>query len=129
MIALWIALAGGTGAAARFVTDGELSGRLRPGLPVATLAINVTGSLLLGVVTGWAMAGGSPDVRAVLGTGFLGGFTTFSTASVELVRTVRAERPLAAVALGTAMLVLSLLAALLGLVIAAVATVAAGSPG
>lgn len=124
MIGLWIAVAGGAGAAARFIADGELTRRLRPGLPVATLIINVTGALLLGFLTGWALAGGSADVRAVLGTGFLGGFTTFSTASVELVRLVRAERRPAAVLLAVSMLLLSVFAASLGLVLAALVAVA-----
>lgn len=119
MIGLWIAVAGGAGAVARFVTDGELTKRLPARLPVATLIINVTGAFLLGLVTGWAMGGGPAEARSIIGTGFLGGFTTFSTASVELVRLVRAERSLAAVGLGISMLAAAVLAAALGLVVAA----------
>nr|NLI49306.1 hypothetical protein [Propionibacterium sp.] len=114
MIALWVALAGGLGAGARFVVDGLLTARTQRTLPTATLTINVVGSFLLGVVVGWVGRGGPDAVRAVAGVGFLGGFTTFSTASVELVRLVR-ERPRAAAVLGTAMIVLALAAAALGL--------------
>lgn len=115
MIGVWVALAGGLGAAARFVADGALTRLCRRTLPTATLVINVIGSLLLGLLLGWAPAGDSSTIRAVLGVGFLGGFTTFSTASVELVRLARAGRPVAAVILGLVMLALSLAAAILGL--------------
>ncbi len=121
MTALWVALAGGLGAGARFVADGLLTARSRRTLPVATLTINVLGSFLLGVIVGWVNNGGPEAVRAVAGVGFLGGFTTFSTASVELVRLVRADRPRAAVALAVAMVVLSVGAAVLGLALGGLA--------
>lgn len=115
MTELWVALAGGLGAGARFVLDGLLTAHGRRSLPTATLTINVLGSFLLGVVVGWAAHGGLELVRSVAGVGFLGGFTTFSTASVELVRLVRAERPLAAAGLALAMVGLSIAAGVLGL--------------
>ena len=77
----------------------------------------------LGVVTvAWSPIGrgaysDDPVVRAVAGVGFLGGFTTFSTASVELVRLVRADRPWAALFLATAMVGVSVGAALVGLLV------------
>lgn len=114
MITILMAVAGGLGAGARFVTDGVLTTRSRWTLPIATLVINVTGSFLLGLVVAWATRGGPDLVLVVAGMGFLGGFTTFSTASVELVRLVRAERPLAAVGLALTMLVLAVLAGFLG---------------
>lgn len=116
MTPLWVALAGGLGAGARFMVDGLLTEHLRRRLPTATLVINVAGSFLLGAVVGWVTAhNGTMVLRSVAGVGFLGGFTTFSTASVELVRLVRAERPTAAAVLAAAMLLLGLLAAALGL--------------
>jgi fluoride exporter len=117
VLSLLVALAGGVGAAMRYVVDGLVTHRSRARMPVATLGINVTGSFLLGVVTEWGLAGGSTAVVAVLGVGLLGGFTTFSTASVELVGLVRSERPVAAVALAVSMLVLSLSAAVIGIVL------------
>lgn len=113
---LWVALAGGLGAAARYVTDGLLSARGPRGFPIATLTINVLGSFGLGLVAGALDVG---TLRAVLGTGFLGGFTTFSTASVELVRVARSGRPWMAVTLALAMLALALAAAVGGLTLGA----------
>lgn len=115
VISLLVALAGGAGAGARFVVDGALSDRLRVRLPVATLIINVSGSFLLGVLTQWGLMGGSVTTVAVLGVGFLGGFTTFSTASVELVGLVRSKRSGAAAVLAVSMLVLSLSTAIVGM--------------
>ena len=115
MIGLWVALAGGLGAAARFTLDGFLTQHNHRSLPIATLTINVLGSFLLGLLTGWAGHDGHELVRSIAGVGFLGGFTTFSTASVELVRLTRAERPLAAAGLAVAMIMLSLTMGLLGL--------------
>lgn len=115
MTPLWVALAGGLGAGVRFVLDGFITDHTRRTLPTATLAINVLGSFLLGLVTGWVGNGRLELVQAVVGVGFLGGFTTFSTASVELVRLVRAGRPRAAVVLALAMIGLSLILAFLGL--------------
>ncbi len=90
MTVLLMALFGGVGAVCRFITDTALKARSAVGLPVGTLVINVTGSLLLGVLTGLRLRHGLGDeVLLVLGTGFCGGFTTFSTASVETVRLAR----------------------------------------
>ncbi len=115
-MSLLVALAGGVGAVARFVLDSVVAARAQRPFPVGTLVVNVLGSFLLGLLVGWARhRGGTADVRAVLGTGFLGGFTTFSTASVELVRLVRAGRPGTAAALAGSMVLISVLGALLGL--------------
>ncbi|WP_446665097.1 fluoride efflux transporter FluC [Flexivirga sp. B27] len=117
-----IAACGGVGAVSRFVLDAEVRRRVRGAFPVGTFVINVLGSLLLGILTGalthhagWL----SPTAKAALGTGFCGGFTTFSTASVETARlwlsTGKAQGSRYAVATA----VVSLLAALLGLAIGA----------
>ncbi|MFS0705034.1 fluoride efflux transporter CrcB [Cellulomonas sp. 179-A 9B4 NHS] len=87
MTVLLLALAGGLGAAARFVVDGLVRGQVRTSFPWGTVLVNVSGSLLLGVLTGAAAAGAiGPTALVVAGTGFCGGFTTFSTATVETVR-------------------------------------------
>ncbi len=113
---LLVALAGGLGAAARFLVDGAIADRSRLSVPIGTLVVNVLGSFLLGALTGWSLGHAASDgLRAVLGTGFLGGFTTFSTASVELVRLARAGRGRAAVLLAVGMIVASLVAAGAGL--------------
>ena len=95
MTTLFLALAGGLGAAARFVVDALVARHSSFRVPLGTVVINVTGSFLLGLVTG-LFALGSPvsagaTVKAVLGTGFCGGYTTFSTASVEVTRLWVAE--------------------------------------
>jgi CrcB protein len=114
-VALAVALAGGVGAGVRFVVDGLIAAHSRRSFPLGTLVINIAGSFLLGVITGLALARGLPaDARGVLGTGFLGGFTTFSTASVELARLFRAGRPRVALALGLGMLLASVVAAVVG---------------
>ena len=84
---LWVALAGSVGAAARFVVDGVIRSRVDGRIPVGTLVINISGSLLLGVLTGLvAFHHETTALTLVAGTGFCGGFTTFSTASFETVR-------------------------------------------
>ncbi|WP_308466839.1 fluoride efflux transporter CrcB [Rathayibacter soli] len=114
MIAL-LAAAGGVGAIARFMLDGMLRNRLRTVLPLGTIIINVSGSLLLGFLTGLVLFAGTPDGwRVVVGTGFLGGYTTFSTASVETARLVQERRWLLALINAFGMLVLAVLAAAAG---------------
>ncbi|WP_285114700.1 fluoride efflux transporter CrcB [Leifsonia sp. fls2-241-R2A-40a] len=116
LLVLAVAAAGGLGAVTRLVFDGFLKARLRIGFPFGTTVINVSGSFLLGLVTGLALAHGlPPEWRAVLGTGFLGGYTTFSTASYETVRLAQQRRYRAAFVNGVGMLVLALAAAGLGL--------------
>ena len=110
MTGLFVALAGGVGAGLRFAVDGEVTQRAKVNLPVATLLINVVGSLLLGAV----IASASSPLTAIAGTGFLGGFTTFSTASVEVVLLARERRRRAAVGFAIVMLVLALAAAWVG---------------
>lgn len=108
-------IAGGVGAALRFVLDGAIRSRF-PGFPIGTFVINVAGSFLLGLCT--ALTLGSllpPEVLAVLGVGLTGGFTTFSTASFETVRLVGDRRYGAALVNGVGMLVAGVLAAALGL--------------
>lgn len=120
MIPVWavlgLSLAGGLGAAARFMLDGAIRGRLRRRYPVGTTVINLSGSFLLGLVTGLAMAHMLPvEWRIILGTGFLGGYTTFSTASFETVRLALERRWAAALLNGFGMMLGALLAAGVGL--------------
>lgn len=112
-LALAVAVAGGLGAATRFVVDGAVRRRL-PMVP--TLVVNVTGSFALGVVAGLVLRDAvGPGLGAVVGTGFLGGYTTFSTASTETVRLLEQRRLVAAVATAVAMLLLSVAACAAGL--------------
>lgn len=115
-----LSLAGGVGAVARFVADGLVRSRVSGAMPWGTVLINVTGSLLLGLVTG--MLGAqllSPELQVVLGAGFLGGYTTFSTASVETARLLQERRVLYALGNLLGSLVAGSAAAALGLVVGA----------
>ena len=86
-MAALVALAGGTGAMARYVLDGWIQRRTDSPLPLGTFTINVTGSLLLGVLAGLLIShGASAHLKLVAGTGFLGGYTTFSTYAYETFR-------------------------------------------
>ncbi len=116
MIVLWVALAGGVGAVARFVLDGLVRSRVASWFPVGTVVVNVTGSFVLGLVTGLALAHVVPEeLRLVFGTGFCGGYTTFSTASFETVRLVEQRRVGAALLNGVGTLVVTVCVAGLGL--------------
>lgn len=109
-------LAGGVGSAARFLVDTAISRYSRLPFPVGTVVVNVTACLLLGILTGWALRiGGAADLQAVLGAGLLGGYSTFSTASLEGYRLLRAGRFWSALTHAGGMLVLATGAGLLGL--------------
>lgn len=116
--ALLVALAGGVGAAARFWVDGTIRARGRTVLPVATIAVNVSGSFVIGLVAGAHLYLGLPATwQLLLATGFCGGYTTFSAAAVETVRLAQAgERGRALLnVLGTMLLALAAVAAGTGL--------------
>lgn len=116
LLFLAISVAGGVGAALRLALDGMLRARIRTAYPLGTTVINVTGSLVLGLLVGLALNGAiSAEWRLVLGTGLMGGYTTFSTASVETVRLLQSRRFAAALGNGLGMLVVSVLAASFGL--------------
>lgn len=110
-----ICVAGGVGAALRFVLDGVIRQHVTLAFPVPTLVINVTGSLILGLLTGLALGHLLPHHWVlVFGTGMMGGYTTFSTASVETVRLLEERRWGAALLNGFGMLIIATLAAGLG---------------
>lgn len=116
LLVLAVAAGGGIGAAGRFLLDGLISTGRQFRIPVGTLTINITGSLLLGVMVGAAAHLGALPI-AVLGTGVMGGYTTFSTASFETVRLARSGRIYAAVVHGLGMLVISVAAATAGILL------------
>ncbi|MFZ6993553.1 fluoride efflux transporter CrcB [Curtobacterium sp. RRHDQ66] len=114
---LLVAVGGGVGAALRFLLDGLVKSRVS-GFPLGTVVINVSGSLVLGLLTGLGQAGTLPlPAVAILGTGMMGGYTTFSTASVETVQLLRSGKTRLAVLNGLGMLVVSVGAAALGLLL------------
>lgn len=90
--ALAVFVGGGAGAVARFAVGRAIEPLLLGvGFPWHTFAINVAGSALLGVLV--ALCRDRPTMLLFLGTGVCGGFTTFSTFSVETVRLLEDHRP------------------------------------
>ncbi|GHJ07629.1 hypothetical protein TPA0907_19960 [Micromonospora humidisoli] len=87
MTVLLIALGAALGAPLRYLTDRAVQARHDSRFPLGTLTVNVAGSLLLGAVAG-VPAG--PTVTALVGTGFCGALTTWSTFGYETVRLARA---------------------------------------
>ena len=79
---LQVALGGALGASARFLAGLALA-REVSGVPVAILAVNVLGSLLMGLAVVWTARSGQTALSPFLMTGLLGGFTTFSAFSLE----------------------------------------------
>ncbi|MEA5455407.1 CrcB family protein [Sinomonas sp. JGH33] len=113
-----LGLAGGVGAGARFVLDGVVRSKARTALPWGTITINVTGSFLLGLVAGALTRGAPLELQMIAGTGFLGGYTTFSTASVETVRLIQSRRPGIAVVNAAGTFAATLIAATAGMLLA-----------
>jgi len=84
----YIGVFGALGCLARYFVSGWTYGLLGRGLPYGTLAVNVFGSFLLGLIMEGSLRSSllSPEVRMGLTVGFMGGFTTFSTFSFETCR-------------------------------------------
>ena len=81
---LLVFLGGGLGAAARHGVN--VATARAAAWPVGTLTVNVVGSLLMGALVGWlARRGASAEWRLFAATGVLGGFTTFSAFSLDVV--------------------------------------------
>jgi CrcB protein len=119
---LWVALGSALGGMARYGCAGLAARWLGASFPWGTLIVNVSGSLLIGFLAtlmapdGRLLAG--PDARAFLMIGILGGFTTFSSFSLETLNLARDGEWLFASANVVLSLVLCLLAVWLGNVVA-----------
>jgi fluoride exporter len=86
---LAFAVAAAVGAPARYLLDGLVQDATGGEFPWGTCVINVSGSFLLGILSGLALYHGFPDdAKVVLGTGFCGAYTTFSTFTYETIRLV-----------------------------------------
>jgi len=118
----WVAFvaAGAIGAPVRYLVEGFVSDRTDGELPWGTFLVNVTGSLLLGFLTGLALYHALPKTPTlVLGTGFCGAYTTFSTFTYETVRLAEEGAVNEAARSALASLVLGAAAAAAGLAAAA----------
>jgi CrcB protein len=112
---LLVALGAAVGAPARYLTDRAVQRRLGTGFPWGTLTVNVAGSLLLGFLAGLPA---SPAWTALLGTGFCGALTTYSTFSWETLSLARAGARRRAAAYVLLSVTAGLAAAYLGLTVA-----------
>ena len=120
-----VGLGGAIGAILRYVVGSAFLQRFGPGFPWGTFAINVTGSFLIGVVAQFALTrsfGVTPMVRIFAATGVLGGYTTFSTFSLDTVVLVGDAAPSIALAYAAGSVVSGVIAAYLGQVVARLAT-------
>jgi fluoride exporter len=113
VVAVWIGvmLLGGAGAVARFQLDCAVSKRIGKPFPFGTLAVNLSGAMLLGFFAGLAL---SPHVALLAGTGFVGSYTTFSTWMLETQRLAEERQVVAAYANIAVSVALGLAAAWLG---------------
>ncbi len=87
MTVVYVIVGGMVGAPTRYLLDLLVQSQHRTRMPWGTLTVNALGSLILGVAAGVVLTrGGPPWLLVVLGTGFCGALTTFSTFSFETVR-------------------------------------------
>jgi CrcB protein len=106
------------GAPLRYLSDRAIQNRHDTVFPWGTFIVNVIGSLILGLLTGAAFAGGaSPQVQLALGTGFCGALTTYSTFSYETLRLLEGDARFLAAANVVASIAAGLGAAFLGVAV------------
>jgi fluoride exporter len=112
-VVVWtgVLLAGGAGAVLRFVVDGAVARRAARSFPFGTLAVNITGAALLGLLGSLAL---SRHAALLADTAFIGSYTTFSTWMLETQRLGEERQVRHAVTNLVASIVLGIAAALLG---------------
>jgi len=119
-IAAGLVVAGAVGAPARYLLDGFVQDRTESAFPWGTFVVNVSGSFLLGLITGAALYHAFPNTPKVwLGTGFCGAYTTFSSFTFETIRLLEDGDVTEALQNAAASLIVAALAAAAGLAIAA----------
>jgi CrcB protein len=116
--AVWLAvvLIGGAGSVLRFLVDSLVSSAAAGDFPYGTLVVNLSGAMVLGLLTGLALGG---DAALLAGTAAVGSYTTFSTWMLETQRLTERRRYRAAVLNVVVSLVLGVAAAELGRLIGA----------
>lgn len=117
---LLVALGGALGAGSRHLVNQAALRAFGPGFPVGTLTVNVLGSLAMGLLIGWLAArastgGTGAGLRLFLATGVLGGFTTFSAFSLDVVFLWERGQQMAALGYAAASVVASIAAVFAGL--------------
>jgi fluoride exporter len=106
-----VALVGGIGSVLRFVIDRAVARRVARSFPFGTLTVNISGAFLLGFLGGLAL---SKHAALVIGTGFVGAYTTFSTWMLETHRLGEERQTWTALANIVVSVVLGIAAAVLG---------------
>jgi CrcB protein len=89
-----VMLLGGAGAVCRFLLDRAVTSAVGRPFPFGTLAVNISGAFILGLLGGLAL---SPHLALLLGTAFIGSYTTFSTWMLETQRLAEEGRAKAAI--------------------------------
>lgn len=112
-----VAAGGAVGAVGRYIANVSAMRVLGTGFPWGTLAVNVAGSLAMGLVVGWLArrANGDMALGLFLATGMLGGFTTFSAFSLDAISLWQRGETLSAFAYVAGSVLLSLIAVFAGL--------------
>ncbi|HJP76399.1 MAG TPA: fluoride efflux transporter CrcB [Pseudonocardiaceae bacterium] len=111
LVWLLVLLIGGAGSVLRFLVDGAVAARAGKAFPFGTLAVNISGALILGFVTGLAL---SHDAALLAGTAAVGSYTTFSTWMLETQRVSEERQIMVAAGNVVISLVLGVAAAALG---------------
>lgn len=112
----WVALGGGVGSAARYAVERAISLKWRGRFPWGVFMVNLSGAMLLGLFMGLVSAGSDHSLATILiGTGLLGGYTTFSTASIDAVRLARDGHRLMTLTYAVGTMLGTIVAALAGL--------------
>ncbi len=116
---LYVALGGALGASGRYMLGGAMTRGLGADYPYGTLAANVFGGLLMGLLMGWlTLKTESENLRLFLAVGVLGGFTTFSAFSLETIKMIEERAYGAAAGYVSASVIFSVAAVFVGLIIA-----------
>ena len=118
MTALWVAAGGALGTLVRFWINLLVTARAGEAMPWGTIGINVSGSFIIGLIAALTEPGGrlmlSPELRLFLIVGFCGGYTTFSSFSLQTFALLQAGEPGRAAANVLGSVVMCLLAVWLG---------------
>ena len=118
---LYVFLGGGLGAVCRYLATTAIGARFGMMFPFGTLFVNTLGSFLMALIMGFLLTMAkannllSEPLRLLLTVGFLGGFTTFSSFSMETLTLLRSGSVIVAIANIAANVLLGLIAAILGL--------------
>jgi len=113
---IYVALGGAFGSVMRYLAQSLIGHVVGNAFPWGTLIVNITGSLAMGVLIGWlvrTMPPNAPDLRLLLAVGVLGGYTTFSSFSLDAITLLQQQR-WAAMAI---YILLSVSASLAGLIV------------